>query len=462
MKVKNDFSQGKISANILRMGVPTCTAQIINLLYSLVDRVYIGHMPVTGAPALTGLGVCLPVISLVTAFTNLCGQGGAPLCSMARGRGDLAEAKRIMGNSMSMLLISGVAVPALCFAFLTPLLSFFGASAETMPYAKSYLGIYLCGTEFVMIASGMNFHINAQGFAKISMICVAVGAGLNIILDPVFIFALGMGVRGAALATVISQAVSAGLTLRFLTGKKAIYALSWRAMRLQRAAVGRIMALGAASFCFGATNSLVQMITNHTLQTYGGDLYIGVMTIAASLRDIFMMVQRGLTQGAQPVLSYNYGAKLYARVRQGIDFIFRIIMAFSTLVCIFVMLYPAALFHIYTSDTALIAAGVPMLRIYMCGFWLMGLQFVGQNTFTALGKPKQAVFFSLLRKVFMVVPITLLLPLFVGTTGVFWAEPISDYLGATACYATMMLTVYRRLGKAGTTAPGGKSGKEGQ
>ena len=441
-----------MSGNILRMGIPTCIAQIINLLYSLVDRIYIGHMPVTGAMALTGLGVCLPVISLVTAFTNLCGQGGAPLCSMARGRGDLAEAKRVMGNSLSMLLISGVAVPALCFAFLTPLLSFFGASAETMPYAKSYLSIYLCGTEFVMIASGMNFHINAQGFAKVSMVCVAVGAGLNIVLDPVFIFVLGMGVRGAALATVISQAVSAGLTLRFLTGKKAIFRLSWGAMLLKRAPMGRILALGAASFCFGATNSLVQMVTNHILQTYGGDLYIGVMTIAASLRDIFMMVQRGLTQGAQPVLSYNYGAKRYARVRQGIDFIFRIIMAFSCAVCGFVMLCPTVLFHIYTSDAALIAAGAPMLRIYMCGFWLMGLQFVGQNTFTALGKPKQAVFFSLLRKVFMVVPITLLLPLAIGTTGVFWAEPISDYLGATACYATMMLTVYRKLGRTGTAA----------
>jgi len=374
----------------------------------------------------------------------------------------LDEAKHIMGNSMSMLLISGVVVPTLCFAFLTPLLSFFGASEATMPYAKNYLGIYLCGTEFVMIASGMNFHINAQGFAKIGMISVAIGAVLNIILDPVFIFALGMGVQGAALATVISQAVSAAWVLRFLTGKKAAFTLSWRTMRLQGDTTGRILALGAASFCFGATNSLVQMVTNHTLQTYGGDLYIGVMTVAASLRDIFMMVQRGLTQGAQPVLSYNYGAKLYGRVRQGINFIFRIIMAFSCVVCGFVMLCPAVLFHIYTSDAALIGAGTPMLRIYMCGFWLMGLQFVGQNTFTALGKPKQAVFFSLLRKVFMVVPITLLLPLAIGTKGVFWAEPISDYLGATACYATMMLTVYRKLGKTGIAATVGNSKGGGQ
>lgn len=443
----NDFSQGKMSANILRMGIPTCLAQGINLLYNLVDRMYIGHIPGTGAMALTGLGICLPIISLVTAFTNLCGQGGAPLCSMARGKGDLQEARNIMGNSMAMLLIAGLVVPALCFAFLTPLLTFFGASADTMPYAKSYLSIYLLGTEFVMIATGMNYHINAQGFARIGMISVAIGAVLNLVLDPVFIFALGMGVQGAAIATVISQAVSAVWVLRFLTGKKALFRLSWRCMRIRKSIASRIMGLGAASFCFAATNSLVQMVTNRTLAVYGGDLYVGVMTIAATIRDMFMMVQRGITQGAQPVLGYNYGAALYGRVRQGINFMTKLILIFSIVACAAVVIFPGAFLRIYTNDAAIIEAGIPMLRVYMCGFWLMALQFVGQNTFTALGKSGHAVFFSLFRKVLFVVPATLLLPLWLGTKGVFWAEPLSDYCCNCICYATMMLTVYKKLGK---------------
>lgn len=436
-----------MSTNVLRMGIPTCLAQIINLLYNLIDRVYIGHIPETGALALTGLGVCLPVISLVTAFTNLCGQGGAPLVSIARGCHDEKSAGRVVGNSFTMLLISGLVVPALFLCFMDPLLLFFGASEQTLPYARDYLIIYLLGTEFVMIASGMNFHINAQGFAKTGMLTVAFGAVLNLILDPIFIYALGMGVRGAAVATVISQAASAVWVLLFLRGKKIAIRLEWRDMRPDKKVVRRILALGSASFVFGVTNSLVELVTNRVLLVWGGDLGVGVMTILMSLRDVFMMVPRGITQGCQPVFGYNYGAKLYDRVRAGIRFVFWITIGYCTAMCLLAEAAPALLMRIYTPDESLLAVGRGAMRLYMCGFWIMGLQFVGQNTFTALGKSKQAVFFSLLRKAFIVVPATLLLPHLWGVTGAYLAEPISDYLGATACFVTMMLTVYRPLGR---------------
>ena len=444
---KTDFSQGRMLNCILRMGIPTCLAQIINLLYNLVDRVYIGHIPQDGALALTGLGVCLPVISLVTAFTNLCGQGGAPLVSMARGRGDDDAAKTVVGNSLSMLLIAGAVVPLVFQLFLDPILLFFGASENTLPYARSYLAIYLFGSEFVMIASGMNFHITAQGFGRTGLISVAIGAVLNIALDPLFIFAFGMGVRGAALATVISQAISAVWVLLFLIGKKPPVPLTPAAMKLNGATVRRILSLGAASFCFGCTNSLVEMVTNRVLLQWGGDVFVGTMTIFMSIRDIFMMVPRGITQGCQPVFGYNYGAKLYDRVRQGIRIAFFITVAYCSAVCLLAELCPVTLIRIYTNDARLIETGRSLMRIYMCGYWVMGLQFVGQNTFTALGMSGRAVFFSLLRKAFIVVPLTLLLPHILGVTGAFWAEPLSDYLGATACFTTMMLTVYRKLGR---------------
>ncbi len=436
-----------MSANVLRMGIPTCLAQIVNLLYNLVDRVYIGHIPGTGALALTGLGVCLPVISLVTAFTNLCGQGGAPLVSIARGCHDDESAKGVVGSSFAMLLIAGLAVPALFLCFLDPLLLFFGASEQTLPYARDYLVIYLLGTEFVMIASGMNYHINAQGFARTGLLTVALGAVLNIALDPLFIYALDMGVRGAAVATVISQAASTVWVLLFLRGRRIAVRLELSAMRLRWPVVRRILGLGSASFVFGVTNSLVELVTNRVLLAWGGDVSVGVMTVLMSLHDIFMMVPRGITQGCQPVFGYNYGAGLYERVRAGIRFVFWITIGYCTAMCLLAELCPALLFRIYTSDETLLSAGRHAMRLYMSGFWIMGLQFVGQNTFTALGKSKQAVFFSLLRKAFIVVPATLLLPRVLGVTGVYLAEPLSDYLGSVACFATMMLTVYRALGK---------------
>ena len=460
MTAAGDFSRGRVSTSILYMGLPACAAQIINLLYNLVDRVFIGHIPVTGTPALTGLGVCLPLISLIGAFSNLFGQGAAPLCSIARGRGDHEEAAAVTGNSFTLLVLSGLLVPTVCLLFLDPLLRFFGASADTLPYARDYMTIYLFGSVFVMIATGMNFHISAQGAPGFAMLSVSVGAVLNIALDPVFIFALNMGVRGAAVATVISQAVSAGLALRFFTSKRALYPLRRDTLRPRWELVRRISGLGTASFCFGATNSLVQMVTNRALLLWGGDLYVGAMTVMMSLRDIFMMFTRGVTQGSQPVLGYNYGAKLYSRVRQGILFTLVLILSFNTLVWLLCLLAPGALMRIYTNDEALIALGRPLLRLYMSAFFMMGLQFVGQNTFTALGKSKQAVFFSLFRKVIIVVPVTLLLPRLIGVSGVFWAEPISDYIGATACFTTMMLTVYRPLGRAAVGTLSDHSDKE--
>ena len=447
---KTDFSIGSVNRAILRMGIPACVAQIINLLYSVVDRVYIGHIPATGSLALTGLGICLPVICLVTAFTNLCGQGGAPLCSAARGRGDLKEAARISGNSFALLLIAGLVATVVFLAFLEPLLRFFGASEDTLPYAKAYLRLYLCGTEFVMIASGMNFHINAQGFSGYGMISVLLGAILNIALDPLFIYAFHMGVQGAALATVISQAVSAAWVLFFLTGNRAKYRLTRDCMKLDGRLCRRILSLGSASFFFGFTNALVELVSNRILLAVGGDLYVGVMTILVSLRDVFMTVPRAMTQGSQPVLSYNYGAGKNSRVRAGIRFIFWSMLLFCSVVGLFGEIFPRALMKIYTDDETLLSAGVPMMRLFFSGFWFLALQFVGQNTFTALGKSAYAITFSLLRKAVIVVPATIWLASAFGYTGVFCAEPLSDYLGAGACFAVMMLTVYRRLGRSET------------
>ena len=285
MEKQNDFTQGSISSNIMRLAFPMMAAQLINVLYSVVDRVYIGHLPDASTLALTGLGLTFPIIMIITAFANLFGMGGAPLCSIARGKGDDRRAERIMGNSFAMLLITGVLLMIVCLIFKRPILYAFGASDQTFPYADDYVEIYLCGSLFVMIGLGMNSFINSQGFAKIGMMTVALGAVVNILLDPVFIFIFGLGVRGAALATVLSQLLSALWVLRFLTGKKAIYRLSLKSMKLDFSLIGEISGLGLSGFIMSVTNSAVQIVCNASLQFYGGDIYVGVMTVLNSIRE---------------------------------------------------------------------------------------------------------------------------------------------------------------------------------
>ena len=435
-----------MARNILQMALPMTVAQLINILYNIVDRMYLGRLP--GHLSLTGLGLCLPIISILMGFANLCGMGGAPLCSIHRGKGENGEAERILGNSFALLLLFGAGLTALGLAFRRPILYLFGASDLTFPYANDYLTIYLLGTLFVMIGLGMNPFINAQGFSRMGMMTVALGAAVNIVLDPIFIFALDMGVRGAALATVLAQGCSALWVLKFLTGRRALLRLRWNTLRLQAARVRRILALGTSGFVMSMTNSLVQVLCNASLQHYGGDLYVGVMTVINSIREVVSMPVQGITNGCQPVLGYNYGAGEYERVRRGIRFTTVLTVGYSVAAWALVMAVPELLIRIFNDEPELIAAGIPAFRLYFAAFFCMSFQFIGQSVFVGLGRSRSAVFFSLLRKAFIVAPLTLLLPgLGMGVDGVFVAEPVSNVLGGLACLLTMYITVYRRLGR---------------
>lgn len=444
---QTDFSRGSVYKNILEVAVPMTIAQLLNLLYNIVDRMYIGRIPEIGTLALTGVGLCFPVITLITAFSYLFGNGGGPLCAMERGKGDEEEAGFLMGNTFIMLLLTGVILTVLGLIFYRPVLYAFGASETTFVYAGSYIRIYLLGTVFVMVSLGMNPFINSQGFGNIGMLTVLIGAVFNIVLDPVFIFLLDMGVRGAALATIFSQFCSAVWVLKFLTGKKAALKLKRSHMKLQAARVFRIMGLGFSGFIMAFTNSLVQVVCNATLQIHGGDLYVGVMTVLNSVREIFTMPVMGLTNGASPVMSFNYGEKAYGKVIKAIRFVSVVCIFYTIAAWGMLKLAPGFFIRIFNGDPKLLQAGIPALHIYFFGFCFMALQFAGQSVFVALGKSKKATFFSLFRKVMIVVPLTLLLPLIadLGVEGVFWAEPVSNLIGGCACFGTMLFTIIPEL-----------------
>lgn len=444
---ENDFSKGSIVKNILGLAVPMTLAQLINVLYNIVDRIYIGRIPEHATLSLTGIGLSLPMITMVIAFANLFGMGGAPLCSIERGRGNLEEAEKIMGNSFTMLVVFGVFLTMLGLLFKKPLLYAFGASDSTYPFADAYITIYLLGSIFVMVGLGMNSFINSQGFGKVGMCTVLLGAVANIILDPIFIFGLGMGVRGAALATIISQFFSAVWIVRFLTGKRTILRLRLSCLRPQWKRIRAIVGLGMSGFTMAITNCTVQIVCNATLQTFGGDLYVGVMTVINSLREVASMPVQGVTNSAQPVMGFNYGAKEYGRVKKAIVFTSLFSIAYTTLAWAFLHGFPEFFIRIFNQDQALIEAGVPALRLYFFGFFMMSLQFAGQAVFVALGMSRQAIFFSIFHKVVIVVPLTLLLPSVsgMGTNGVFLAEPISNFIGGAACFGTMLLLVWTEL-----------------
>ena len=433
---------------ILAQALPLTVAQLVQLLYNVVDRIYIGHMDGTDGLALTGVGLTFPVVTLIMAFTALFGVGGVPLFSIAQGAGENDRAKKILGNSFALLLLSAAVLMAGGYLFCRPILFAFGASEASYVYAREYLNIYLLGTFFSMLTTGLNGYISAQGFPKIGMYSTVIGAVTNILLDPVFIFAFDMGVAGAALATVISQGVSSVWVLRFLFSGRPPVSLGRDCIRIDRQTTGQIVKLGTANFIMQGTNFLVQVACNTTLQRFGGDLFVGVMTVTNSVREIFMLPVSGIVSGAQPVVSFNYGARAYDRVRSGIRFNTWVGSVYTVAAWALVVLLPEFFFGIFNDDAAMIAAGVPMLKIYFFGFVFMALQLSGQSTFQALGDAKHAIFFSLLRKAFIVVPLTLLLPrLGLGVTGVFLAEPVSNLIGGVACYLTMRLTVYRRLPK---------------
>lgn len=437
---KSDFSKDAVWKKIITLAIPMSLAQIVQVCYNVIDRIYIGHLAESSSLALTGLGLTFPLITIILAFTNLFGTGGVPLFSIARGKGDDNRADEIMGNTFSLLLLSSVVIMAFFYIVLKPALFLFGASDATYPFAKEYMLIYLLGTLFSMVGTGMNGFINAQGFGKVGMLSILLGAIMNIILDPIFIFLLHMGIQGAATATIISQACSAIWVVHFLLGKKTLHRIKWKCMRLHMKMVREISALGMAGFFMGATSGAVQIACNSMLHLYGGDLYVGIMTILNSVRDMIQLPVSGLGAATQPVLGYNYGAGEYKRVKQGMRFAITLCFVYMFFAWIIVMQFPGFFIRIFNSDPDMIIAGAAAVKIYYFGLFVMALQFSGQAIFIGLGQSKYAAFFSLFRKLIIVIPLTLLLPrIGLGVNGVFWAEPASNLIGGVACFTMMIL-----------------------
>ena len=446
---KGDFSQGKVSRNILRLGLPMMLAELVHVLYNIVDRMYIGHMPEGGTIALTGLGICFPLITLIGAFANLCSTGGATLATIARGEKKDDQAERIMGTAFTMLLTIGAVLSVLLYATAPVTLRLLGGDDETLPAALGYFRIYVLGTIPVLVSLGMNPFINAQGFPRIGMMTVIIGAALNIVLDPLLIYTAGMGIEGAALATVISQTAGALWVLVFLRSRRAVLRLT--RLAIDRGELKRIVKLGLTGFTFRVTNSLTQALVNIMLKAWGGvlsTLYVGAMSLINSIREIVSMPNNGIVGGGQSVMSYNYGAEEYRRVSDSIRFIFLCGLSVNIAAWLLIMFAPQLLISVFTSDQALIEKTVECARIYFGAFPFMALQLTGQATFVALNRPAHALVFSTLRKVVLVAPLTLLLPgIGLGVHGVFWAELISQVTGASACFITMYLLIWRKMKK---------------
>lgn len=444
-----DFEHGTVTSNILNAALPMLVAQIFNLLYNVVDRIYIARIPDVGTTALGAVGLCFPVIVIITAFSNLFGTGGAPLFSIARGKGDREEASQIMNTSFTMLCCCAVMLMLFGLIFARPILRIFGASNEALPYAYPYMMIYLLGTVASMIATGMNPFINSQGYSTVGMLSVALGAITNLILDPVFIFVLDFGIKGAAIATILSQFLSAAFVVNFLHNKAEyrVKLLKFRELADSLTLLKNIVSLGTAGFIMQLTNSLVTICCNNVLAVTGGDLYVSVMTIVSSVRQIIETPLHSLTEGSSPILSFNYGACKPKRVKKAAIVMTLLVLAYSAIAWGAILLVPEFLIGIFSSDPFLQTDAVPALKLYFAAFIFMDLQYIGQATFKALNKKKQAIFFSLLRKVFIVVPLTYFLPygLHMGTNGVFMAEPVSNVIGGSLCFITMLVTILPEL-----------------
>ena len=444
-----DFENGTVVGNILGAALPMLVAQILNLLYNIVDRVYIARIPGVGTAALGAVGLCFPLIVIISAFANLFGSGGAPLFSIYRGKKDSTRAEQIMDTSFSMVCASAVVLMALGMLFARPLLVLFGASEDALVYAYPYMMLYLIGTLPSMIAVGMNPFINAQGYSTVGMLSVAIGAIANLLLDPLFIFVFGLGVRGAAVATVLSQTLSALFVLFFLTKKAELKVRLLRKEELSGCVedAKNIISLGTAGFIMQLTNSLVTICCNNVLSVTGGDIYISVMTIVSSVRQLVETPIYAMNEGTSPILSYNYGARRPKRVRKAGVVMGLMIFGYTALMWGVIILIPEFLIRIFSSDAVLMKDAVPALKQYFAAFIFMDLQYIGQTVFKSLNKKKHAIFFSLLRKVFIVVPLTYLMPyaLGMGTDGVFLAEPVSNVIGGSLCFITMLLTVLPEL-----------------
>ena len=440
------LKSGPIFKTMLVMGIPTFVAQFINLMYNIVDRVYIGHISDCGAQALTGVGVCFPIITFISAFTSLIGMGGAPLEGIALGAGNREKAEKILGNSFSALIIVSVVLTIVFQLIKKPFLYMFGASDATYLYAGPYLSIYLVGTIFVMISMGLNTYITTQGAATTAMFSIIIGAAVNMILDPIFIFALDMGVKGAAYATVISQAISAIWVLHFLTGKKATLRIKRENLGLDIHILMSICALGISPFIMGATESLISVVFNSGAQKYGGDLYVGSITILQSVMQMISVPMNGFASGVQPIISYNYGAKNMERVKKSSLTLIGITFMSSCVLTLICMTIPGKIAGLFTTDVKLIDICSSVLPIFMAGMLVFGLQSGCQNSFLSLGKAKQSLFFALLRKVILLTPLALILPGITNSVmGLYYAEPISDVISAICCVIVFMITLKREI-----------------
>ncbi len=429
---------------MLELAVPSVIAQLINVLYNIVDRIYIGRIPEIGATALTGVGVTFPVITLVSAFSSFMGAGGAPLASIALGRGDRQRADRILGNTSTMLVIFSLLLTVVFLIFREPLLYMFGASDNTIVYAADYITIYLCGTIFVLLALGLNPFISSQGQARTAMLSVLIGAVINIVLDPIFIFLLGMGVKGAAYATVLSQAVSAVWVVRFLTSPRSAIRIRRKNLVPSPDIIFSIAALGVSPFVMQATESAITIVLNNGLQNYGGDLYVGSMTILQSVMQLLSVPINGFTQGVQPIISYNFGAQKFDRVKRTAKYLIGTTFLISFCFTLTAIFFPGVYGSLFTSDARLLELIRQVLPLYMFGMLIFGLQNGCQATFLGLGQAKISVFIALLRKVFLLIPLAIILPRFFGVMGIYWSEPIADITSATTA-TILFLVFFRRM-----------------
>ncbi len=443
------LGSASINRLMLKFALPSITAQVVNILYSIVDRIYIGHLSETSSLALTGIGICYPVITIVSAFSLFAGAGGAPLAAIELGKAEhdktaLGRAESILGNAFIMLTAFSVLLTAGFLIFKRPVLFAFGASPDTIQYAEDYLTIYLTGTFFVQISVGLNPFINAQGRVRTAMLSTIIGAAANIILDPVFIFVFGMGVKGAATATVISQAMSAAWILLFLASAKSRIRLRMSSIRFRKAVAAKISALGISPFIMSATESAVFVVFNSGLQKHGGDIYVGAMTILQSIMQMCYVPIQGFTDGVQPLISYNYGAEKTGRVKLLIKRMTIISFAVSVLAFAVLNIFPRFFVSVFSKNTELVALTVKLLPVYCGAVWIFGIQMSAQRTFVALGKAGTSIFVALLRKVILLIPLALILPVFTGVNGIFWAEPIASTVSAVTSFI-LLAVCYKAL-----------------
>lgn len=435
----NNLGEGSIPKLMAKLAIPAVVAQVVNLLYNIVDRIYIGHIPQIGADALTGVGLFTPVLMLLNAFAMLAGSGGAPRAAIYMGKKDNATAEKIVGNCFTFLVICAVVLTAGFYGTLPVLLKWFGASSVTMPYALSYARIYVLGSIFVLIVLGMNLFITTQGFAKISMLTTVIGAVINIILDPVFIFVFNMGVQGAALATVLSQAVGAVWILHFLTGDKTILRLRKSNLKLKSTIIMPCLALGISSFVMLSTESILSVSFTSSLSRYGGDLAVGAMTIITSTNQLVLMPLQGICQGGQPIMSYNYGAKNNDRVRKTFRLLLKVSFGYSIILWAIVMLFPQMFAMMFTSDNALLSFTSQALRIYMASMFMFGIQIACQMAFNALGKAKDSIIVAVMRKFILLIPLIYIMPAIFKanqTNAVYMAEPVADFIAV--CFTSIL------------------------